>query len=59
MKSCVYKIEWQSLPRGRRDRQGHGSRFIEEGATVVICDVNQQAGEAAVAELGPKAAFYR
>jgi 3-oxoacyl-[acyl-carrier protein] reductase len=34
-------------------------RFIEEGARVVICDVNQQAGEAALAELGPNAAFYR
>ena len=27
-------------------------RFQEEGATVVICDVNEQAGEATVAELG-------
>ncbi|MBN1139771.1 MAG: 3-oxoacyl-ACP reductase FabG [Anaerolineae bacterium] len=35
------------------------ARFIEEGATVVICDVNQQAGEAAIAELGPNAAFYK
>lgn len=33
-------------------------RFQEEGATVVICDVNEQAGEAAVAELG-LAAFYK
>ena len=35
------------------------ARFIEEGARVVICDVNQQAGEVAVAELGPDAAFYK
>ena len=34
-------------------------RFIEEGAQVVICDVNQQAGEAALQELGPNAAFYK
>ena len=34
-------------------------RFVEEGATVVICDVNQEAGEATVQELGHAAAFYR
>jgi 3-oxoacyl-[acyl-carrier protein] reductase len=34
-------------------------RFIEEGARVVICDVNTEAGEAAVEELGPNAAFYQ
>ncbi|MGD1994859.1 MAG: beta-ketoacyl-ACP reductase [Anaerolineae bacterium] len=34
-------------------------RFAEEGAKVVICDVNQEAGEATAAELGPDAAFYR
>ena len=33
-------------------------RFTEEGATVVICDVNQEAGEAAVEELGPEVTFY-
>ena len=33
-------------------------RFIDEGARVVICDVNQQAGEAAVRNLGPEAVFY-
>jgi len=33
-------------------------RFIEEGARVVICDVNQAAGEAMVRELGPGVAFY-
>lgn len=33
-------------------------RFHEEGATVVICDVNQQAGETVVADLG-LAAFYK
>jgi len=34
-------------------------RFIEEGARVVICDVNQEAGEATIQELGPDAAFYQ
>ena len=34
-------------------------RFIEEGAMVVICDVNTETGEAAVEELGPNAAFYQ
>ena len=34
-------------------------RFIEEGARVVICDVNQKAGEDAVRDLGTEAAFYR
>ena len=33
-------------------------RFQEEGATVVICDVNEGAGQAAVNELG-LAAFYK
>ena len=33
-------------------------RFAEEGAKVVICDLNQEAGEATAAELGPDAAFY-
>jgi 3-oxoacyl-[acyl-carrier protein] reductase len=33
-------------------------RFLEEGATVVICDVNVEAGEAAVQDLGGHAAFY-
>lgn len=32
-------------------------RFIEEGAIVVICDVNQEAGEALVADLGANASF--
>jgi 3-oxoacyl-[acyl-carrier protein] reductase len=34
-------------------------RFVEEGAQVVICDVNPQTGEAALQELGPRAAFYK
>ncbi len=34
-------------------------RFIEEGARVVICDVNQKAGEAAIRDLGTEADFYR
>ncbi|MFL7839049.1 MAG: glucose 1-dehydrogenase [Candidatus Promineifilaceae bacterium] len=32
-------------------------RFAEEGATVIICDVNSEAGEAAAGELG--VAFYQ
>ncbi len=34
-------------------------RFIEEGARVVICDVNRKDGEVTVADLGPGATFYR
>jgi 3-oxoacyl-[acyl-carrier protein] reductase len=34
-------------------------RFVEEGAKVVICDVNPVAGEAAAEELGPNAIFYQ
>jgi 3-oxoacyl-[acyl-carrier protein] reductase len=34
-------------------------RFVEEGARVVICDVNPVAGEAAAEELGPNAIFYQ
>jgi 3-oxoacyl-[acyl-carrier protein] reductase len=34
-------------------------RFLEEGAKVVICDVNAEAGATAVAELGENAAFYQ
>jgi 3-oxoacyl-[acyl-carrier protein] reductase len=34
-------------------------RFIEEGAKVVICDVNAEAGTAAVEELGENAEFYQ
>jgi 3-oxoacyl-[acyl-carrier protein] reductase len=33
-------------------------RFIEEGARVAICDVNAEAGTAAVQELGPQAGFF-
>ena len=33
-------------------------RFAEEGAKVIICDVNKEAGEDAVQGLGPDAAFY-
>ncbi|MGD8465355.1 MAG: SDR family NAD(P)-dependent oxidoreductase, partial [Anaerolineae bacterium] len=34
-------------------------RFIEEGATVAICDVNAEAGAGAVEELGAQAEFYQ
>jgi 3-oxoacyl-[acyl-carrier protein] reductase len=33
-------------------------RFVEEGAQVAVCDVNQQAGEATAQELGSRAMFY-
>ncbi|MGD2125706.1 MAG: 3-oxoacyl-ACP reductase FabG [Desulfobacteraceae bacterium] len=33
-------------------------RFVEEGAFVALCDVKREAGEAAVQDLGQKAAFY-
>ena len=34
-------------------------RFLEEGAQVVICDVQEEAGQAALQELGPKLRFYK
>ncbi len=34
-------------------------KFAAEGAKVVVCDVNEEAGQAMVAELGPGAAFYK
>lgn len=34
-------------------------RFAEEGAVVIICDLDFKGGEAALKELGPEAAFYR
>jgi 3-oxoacyl-[acyl-carrier protein] reductase len=34
-------------------------RFTEEGARVVICDVNEEAGQETVAGLGSDAAFYK
>lgn len=34
-------------------------RFAEEGAKVVVCDVNEEAGKATVKELGEGAAFYK
>ncbi len=34
-------------------------RFAEEGAKVVICDVNEAAGQDALKELGPEAAFFK
>ena len=34
-------------------------RFIEEGAKVILCDVNAEAGAVTVQELGPKAEFYQ
>jgi 3-oxoacyl-[acyl-carrier protein] reductase len=34
-------------------------RFAEEGAKVIICDVNEEAGTATLEELGENAAFYK
>lgn len=34
-------------------------RFAEEGAKVVICDLNEAAGHETLKELGPHAAFYK
>ena len=34
-------------------------RFAEEGAKVVICDVNEEVGQETVKELGAEAAFYK
>jgi 3-oxoacyl-[acyl-carrier protein] reductase len=34
-------------------------RFAEEGARVVICDVNEAAGQETLGQLGPAAAFYK
>jgi len=34
-------------------------RFVEEGAKVVICDVNEAAGQEAVRLLGAEASFYK
>jgi len=34
-------------------------RFAEEGALVVICDVNEEAGQSTVKELGEGAVFYK
>jgi 3-oxoacyl-[acyl-carrier protein] reductase len=34
-------------------------RFSEEGARVIICDVNEEAGQALAKELGPEASFAK
>ena len=34
-------------------------RFAEEGAMVVICDVNEEVGQATIKEMGEGAAFYK
>lgn len=34
-------------------------RFAEEGAKVVICDVNEEAGDETLKQLGPDATFYK
>jgi 3-oxoacyl-[acyl-carrier protein] reductase len=38
--------------------KGTAKRFVEEGAFVVICDVNEEAGREVAAELGEKCQFY-
>ena len=35
------------------------ARFAEAGAKVVVCDVNQEAGDAVARSLGPDAKFYK
>lgn len=39
--------------------QATALRFAEEGASVVICDVNEELGRQAASLLGPDGAFYR
>ncbi len=39
--------------------QATAQRFAEEGARVVICDMNETAGRATAAQLGPDASFYK
>lgn len=39
--------------------QATALRFAEEGARVVICDVNEELGRATATQLGPEGAFYR
>ena len=34
-------------------------KFAQEGAKVVICDMNEEAGKALLPELGPEASFSR
>lgn len=34
-------------------------RFAQEGAKVIICDMNEEAGQALLPELGPEARFYK
>lgn len=33
-------------------------RFVEEGAKAIICDINQEFGEATAEELGPEVTYY-
>lgn len=39
--------------------QATALRFAEEGARVVICDVNEELGRETATQLGPEGAFYR
>ncbi len=37
----------------------HAQRLVEEGAKVVICDVNEAVGQETLKQLGEGAAFYK
>ncbi len=55
MKNKVVLITGGAAGIGKATAQ----RFVEEGATVVICDINEEAGQKTLEELGPTAAFFK